>query len=81
MPLLQVSRKPKPCLCPPLTCCLLGPQELVNIGTSNAPGWQKNLRRLPIFERFAKNLLQLFLGQTLDQGSVDFMESQPALSY
>ena len=36
--------------------------------------------RLPIFERFAKNLLLLFLGQQVDQGSVDF-ESQPQLAY
>ena len=56
----------------------------MNIGGSNAPDWQKNLRRLPIFERFAKNLLQIFLGQTMDQGSVDFVDPSqpgPALSY
>ena len=64
--------------------CVFCAQELVNIGGSDAPSWQKNLRRLPIFERFAKNLLQIFLGQTMDQGSVDFVDPSqpgPALSY
>lgn len=57
-------------------------QKLVDIGASGAPDWQKNLRRIPIFERFAKNLLLIFFGKTMDQGSVDFVDpSQPALSY
>ena len=33
-----------------------------------------------MFERFAKNLLLLFLGQQVDQGSVDF-DAQPQLAY
>ena len=60
---------------------LAAPQDLVDIGASSAPSWQKNLQRLPIFERFAKNLIQLFFGQTVNQGSVDLESSEPALSY
>lgn len=57
-------------------------QQLADIGASDAPDFVKNLRRLPIFERFAKNLLQLFLGKTMDIGSVDFVpDSDPQLVY
>ena len=57
-------------------------ERLAAIGASNAPDFVKNLQRLPVFERFAKNLLQLFLGKTQDIGSVDFVpESDPALAY
>ena len=57
-------------------------QRLADIGASSAPAFVKNLQRLPVLERFAKNLLQLFLGKTLDIGSVDFVpESDPQLAY
>ena len=57
-------------------------KKLAAISASDAPAWLKNLQRLPVFERFAKNLLQLFLGPVEDIGSVDFVpENDAALAY
>ena len=57
-------------------------KKLIAVGASDAPTWLKNLQRLPLLERFAKNLLQLFLGPVQDIGSVDFVpEGDPALAF
>ncbi|KAK9786692.1 hypothetical protein WJX73_003154 [Symbiochloris irregularis] len=57
-------------------------KKLAAIGASEAPAWLKNLQRLPVFERFAKNLLLVFLGPQLDIGSVDFVpEGDAALAF
>ena len=47
-------------------------QKLAAISASDAPDWQKNLQRAPIFAGFAKNLIALFNGKTLEAGSIDF---------
>lgn len=57
-------------------------KRLIEISNSTAPDWLKNLQRLPVFERFAKNLLQLFLGPVQDIGSADFVPAgDPALVF
>lgn len=55
--------------------------ELKAISESDAPALVKNLRKAPVIERFAANLLQLFLGKTVQSGSVDFAGEDAALSY
>lgn len=47
-------------------------EKLAAISSSDAPKWQKNLQRAPIFAGFAKNLIALFGGKTLEAGSIDF---------
>ncbi|KAK9837644.1 hypothetical protein WJX74_002026 [Apatococcus lobatus] len=54
-------------------------KKLIAIGASDAPQWQKNLQRAPIFAGFAKNLLALFNGKTVDCGSYD-LQPEAALA-
>lgn len=54
-------------------------KKLIAIGESDAPQWQKNLQRAPIFAGFAKNLLALFNGKTVDCGSYD-LQPEAALA-
>ena len=56
-------------------------KKLMAIANSDAPGWLKNLRRAPVIERFASELLQLFLGKTIQSGSVDFSQNEAAVVY
>lgn len=55
-------------------------QKLLAIGSSDAPGVLKTLQRLPVLERFAAELLQLFIGKHVACGTYDF-ESTPAAAY
>ncbi len=55
-------------------------KKLLAIGASDAPGALKTLRRLPVLERFAAELLQLFIGKHVVSGTYDF-ESTPAAAY
>ena len=54
--------------------------RLVAIGASDAPSWLKTVRRLPILERFAAELLGLFLGKTVQMGSVDIAGEPEAVA-
>ncbi len=47
-------------------------QRLADISASDSPDWQKNMQRAPIFAGFAKNLIALFAGKTMEAGSIDF---------
>eukprot|EP00208_Stichococcus_sp_RCC1054_P002783 CAMPEP_0206138428 /NCGR_PEP_ID=MMETSP1473-20131121/3318_1 /ASSEMBLY_ACC=CAM_ASM_001109 /TAXON_ID=1461547 /ORGANISM="Stichococcus sp, Strain RCC1054" /LENGTH=410 /DNA_ID=CAMNT_0053531865 /DNA_START=169 /DNA_END=1401 /DNA_ORIENTATION=+ len=56
--------------------------KLAAIGKSDAPDFVKTLQKLPIFERFAKNLLQLYFGKTLDgAGSYDLAPEDTQLAF
>jgi magnesium-protoporphyrin IX monomethyl ester (oxidative) cyclase len=52
--------------------------KLAAIGKSDAPAFVKQLQKLPIYERFAKNLLQLYFGKSINQGSVDLVPADNA---
>jgi magnesium-protoporphyrin IX monomethyl ester (oxidative) cyclase len=52
--------------------------KLAEIAGSDAPDFVKQLQRLPVYERFAKNLLQLFFAKSIQQGSVDLAEAENA---
>lgn len=56
-------------------------KKLMAISNSDAPGWLKNLRKAPVIERFAAELLQLFIGKTIQSGSVDFSTNETAIVY
>ena len=55
--------------------------KLTAIGKSNAPQWLKTLQKAPVVERFAAELLQLFLGKTLQSGSYDFNSDEAAVVF
>ncbi len=55
-------------------------KKLLAIGASDAPGALKTLQRLPVLERFAAELLQLFIGKHVVSGTYDF-ESTLAAAY
>ncbi len=56
-------------------------RKLIAIGQSDAPAFLKNLQRLPVIERFAAELLQLFIGKTVSCGADGVDSSAPILSY
>lgn len=56
-------------------------KKLVAIGKSDAPQWLKTLQKLPVIERFAAELLQLFLGKTVQLGSTDIDTKEAAIVY
>jgi magnesium-protoporphyrin IX monomethyl ester (oxidative) cyclase len=56
-------------------------KKLIAVGASDAPGWLKILQKAPLVERFAAELLQLFLGKTIESGSVDFIQNEAAIVY
>ena len=56
-------------------------KRLAAISASDAPQWLKNVQKLPVFERFAAELLGIFFGKTLSSGSVDINAEEPALVY
>lgn len=56
-------------------------KKLIAIGSSDSPQWLKILQKLPVIERFAAELLQLFLGKTLQSGSTDFSAEEAAIVY
>jgi magnesium-protoporphyrin IX monomethyl ester (oxidative) cyclase len=56
-------------------------QKLIAVGASDAPGWLKVLQKAPLIERFAAELLQLFIGKTIESGSVDFTQNETAVVY
>ena len=56
-------------------------KKLAAISASDAPQWLKNLQKLPLFERFAAELLGIFFGKTVSSGSVDINMEEPALVY
>lgn len=55
-------------------------KRLIAIGASDAPGPLKALQRLPLLERFAAELLQLFIGKHVQCGTYDF-DATPAAAY
>lgn len=55
-------------------------KKLIAIGASDAPSPFKALQRLPVLERFAAELLQLFIGKHVVSGTYDF-ESTPAAAF
>ena len=55
-------------------------KRLIAIGASDAPGVLKTLQRLPLLERFAAELLQLFIGRHVQCGTYDF-DATPAGAY
>jgi len=56
--------------------------KLAAISASDAPAFVKNLQKLPVYERFAKNLLQLYFGKTLDgAGSYDLAPKDAQLAF
>ena len=56
-------------------------RKLVAIGQSDSPTFLKNLQRLPVFERFAAELLQLFIGKAVPSGADGVDSSAPIMSY
>ena len=56
-------------------------RKLIAIGQSDAPAFLKNLQRLPVIERFAAELLQLFIGKAVSCGADGVDSSAPILSY
>ena len=56
-------------------------KKLIAISNSDAPGWLKNLRKAPVIERFAAELLAIFFGKTIQSGSVDFLQNEAAVVY
>ena len=56
-------------------------KKLMAISNSDAPKWLKNLQKVPVIERFAAELLALFLGKTIQSGSVDFSSNEAAIVY
>lgn len=56
-------------------------KKLMAISNSDGPNWLKNLRKAPVIERFASELLQLYLGKTIQSGSVDFVQNEAAVVY
>lgn len=56
-------------------------KRLAAISASDAPQWWKNVQKIPIFERFAAELLGLFFGKIVSSGSVDINAEEPALVY
>ncbi|CAK0784728.1 Member of the CCCH zinc finger [Coccomyxa viridis] len=56
-------------------------KKLVAIGQSDAPAILKNLQRLPVVERFAAELLQLFIGKAVASGADGIDSSAPIPVY
>ena len=56
-------------------------KKLIAIGASDAPVAWKTLQRLPVLERFAAELLQLFIGKAVPAGADGISGSTPVLSY
>lgn len=56
-------------------------KKLIAIGQSDAPAVLKNLQRLPLLERFAAELLQLFIGKAVPAGADGVSSSAPIPAY
>ena len=56
-------------------------RKLIAIGASDAPAAWKTLQRLPLLERFAAELLQLFIGKAVPSGADGIEGSEPVLAY
>ncbi len=56
-------------------------RKLIAIGQSDAPAVLKNLQRLPVLERFAAELMQLFIGKTVAAGADGVESSAPIPCY
>lgn len=71
-----------------VACIYAGPyvltlpcRKLIAIGQSDSPAVLKNLQRLPVLERFAAELFQLFVGKSVLAGADGVDSSAPILSY
>lgn len=63
---LMSAQKRFPCFCRERMEALIGwNTKLAAIGKSDAPAFVKQLQKLPIYERFAKNLLQVRVSRNL----------------
>ena len=60
---------------------VLACRKLIAIGQSDTPAVLKNLQRLPLLERFAAELFQLFVGKAVPAGADGVDSSAPILSY
>lgn len=56
-------------------------RKLIAIGASDAPTFLKTLQRLPLLERFAAELLQLFIGRAVPSGADGIDGSEPVMAY
>ncbi len=56
-------------------------RKLIAIGQSDAPAVLKNLQRLPVLERFAAELLLLFIGKAVPCGADGVDSSAPIPAY
>ncbi len=56
-------------------------QQLVDIGRGSAPDFVKQLQRLPVMQRMAAEMLQIFLMKPKDCGSYDLAADKGALVF